>query len=76
MLKVLMVYEATSSSYGPFNWEWLNVVTTIKVMKYLVSVKSFILYFVLKVLEAVYEMVLPGNNISNSDLIEQVGQTR
>ena len=27
-------------------------------------------------LEAVYEMVLPGNNISNSDLIEQVGQTR
>merc|ERR1711997_315859 len=25
----------------------------------------------LKVLEAVYEMVLPGNNISNSDLIEQ-----
>ena len=45
-------------------------------MKYLVSVKSFILYFVLKVLEAVYEMVLPGNNISNSDLIEQVGHTR
>ena len=26
----LYIYEANSFSYDPFNWEWLNVVTTIK----------------------------------------------
>ena len=31
------------------------------------------LYFVLKVMEAVYEMVLPGNNC-HSEIMEQVGQ--
>ena len=28
----------------------------------------------LKVMEAVYEMVLPGNNICHSEIMEQVGQ--
>ena len=32
--------------------------------------------FVLKVMEAVYELVLPGNNISHSEIIEQVGHSR
>ena len=27
---------------------------------------------VVKVLEAVYEMVLPGNNISHSEIVQQV----
>ena len=34
-----------------------------------------LIVFVLKVMEAVYELVLPGNNISHSEIIEQVGHS-
>ena len=79
----LVPLKLPCSSCDLFDWEWPIVVATIKVMNYFLPesqpIKVFISFYefvFLQVMEAVYEMVLTGNNISHTEIIEQVGQAQ